>query len=184
MATRRSFLRQSTAGAAVLGAWGPLSPLAAIARDDPEVRPLEVLSKQEARLFDAWCDVLAIGARAARVSRFLDKYLSASFGGSLLMLRYLANPPLADFYLRGIAGIEAESNARFSASFVDLNDADKKAVVDAAATFSTQAWQEPVPPFFYFVSRSDAVDVVYGTEDGFRDLQVPYLAHIKPPSPW
>ena len=39
-------------------------------------------------------------------------------------------------------------------------------------------------PFFAFVVRADAVDVTYGTMDGFRDLGVPYMAHIEPPSRW
>jgi hypothetical protein len=45
-------------------------------------------------------------------------------------------------------------------------------------------WHDPPPPFFYFVSRADAVDVVYGTLEGFRRLRVPYLAHIRPTEPW
>ena len=32
--------------------------------------------------------------------------------------------------------------------------------------------------------RSDAVDVVYGTEGGFEELGIPYLAHIRPPADW
>ena len=39
-------------------------------------------------------------------------------------------------------------------------------------------------PFFYFVLRNDAVDVVYGTKDGIESLGIPYMAHIEPPSRW
>jgi len=34
------------------------------------------------------------------------------------------------------------------------------------------------------VVRNDAVDVVYGTQSGFEQLGVPYMAHIAPPSRW
>jgi hypothetical protein len=37
---------------------------------------------------------------------------------------------------------------------------------------------------FWFVLRSDAVDVVYGTKEGVERLGLPYMAHIEPPSRW
>jgi hypothetical protein len=37
---------------------------------------------------------------------------------------------------------------------------------EAAATSTTIAWTTHTPKLFYFVSRSDAVDVVYGTIKG------------------
>ena len=39
-------------------------------------------------------------------------------------------------------------------------------------------------PFFYFVLRNDAVDVVYGTKAGVESLDIPYMAHVEPPSRW
>jgi hypothetical protein len=36
----------------------------------------------------------------------------------------------------------------------------------------------------YFVARSDAVDVVYGTQAGFEKLGIPYMAHILPDKDW
>jgi hypothetical protein len=32
--------------------------------------------------------------------------------------------------------------------------------------------------------RADALDVVYGTPEGFDALGIPYMAHIKPEKPW
>ena len=37
---------------------------------------------------------------------------------------------------------------------------------------------------FYVCLRSDAVDVVYGTPEGFRKLNIPYMEHILPPEGW
>jgi hypothetical protein len=45
-------------------------------------------------------------------------------------------------------------------------------------------WRGPSAPLFYFALRSDAVDVVYGTIEGFRKLNVPYMPHIVPPRRW
>jgi hypothetical protein len=47
-----------------------------------------------------------------------------------------------------------------------------------------QGWQGPPPGFVYFVLRSDAVDVVYGTMDGYESLGVPYMPHIAPDKRW
>lgn len=45
-------------------------------------------------------------------------------------------------------------------------------------------WSGPPAPLVYFVLRSDALDVVYGTEAGFALLDVPYMPHIPPERRW
>ncbi len=45
-------------------------------------------------------------------------------------------------------------------------------------------WQGPPGPFVYLVTRSDAVDVVYGTMEGYESLGIPYMAHIVPERRW
>lgn len=182
--TRREFVLGSVSSALALGLSGALSPAGrARAEGAPPVR-LRVFSPDEAALYDAWCDVLAPGAAAAGVSRYLDKQLAAPNPDTLLLLRVLANPPLDAFYRGGIAGIDRESAERFGKPFVALAEPERRAVVDAAASASTAVWKEPEPGFFYFISRADAVDVVWGTLRGFRELCVPYLAHIRPREPW
>jgi len=47
-----------------------------------------------------------------------------------------------------------------------------------------EAWQGPPAGQVYFVLRSDAVDVVYGTMEGYESLGVPYLPHIAPDRRW
>jgi Gluconate 2-dehydrogenase subunit 3 len=180
LATRRAFLARAGVGVAALGVAGCVSPAGLAATHGRPPRRLRVFSKGEAATYGAWCDVLAIGAAKAGVAVFVDKYLAEPFPESLLLIRYLQNPPFTDFYLGGIAGIDQESEARFSLSFLDLDKAQKETVVEAAVTSSTVAWITPNPNFFYFVSRSDAVDVVCGTVAGFRDLRIPYLPHIRP----
>ena len=40
-----------------------------------------------------------------------------------------------------------------------------------------EGWQGPAGGFVYFVLRSDAVDVVYGTMEGYESLGVPFMPH-------
>ena len=60
-------------------------------------------------------------------------------------------------------------------------------VVNLISEFSASQpdqWQGPPSPLVYVLLRGDAVDVVYGTVEGFERLGVPYLPHILPPSNW
>ncbi len=187
--SRREFVCTSMASAVALGLWPVLSVSEALGHDGSKSGPptqLRVLTTDEAAVYDAWCDQLARGAAQAGASRYLDAQLAATRNEAFLILRVLVNPPFEDFYRRGIAGIEQEARARFGGdtSYANLSDAERRQVIDAAAADNTVAWESPSPSFFFFVSRGDAVDVVYGTEAGFRRLHVPYLAHIRPPGPW
>jgi len=182
--SRRSFVVSAGFGTAVLGAASSLSPAGLALAKGPRPGRLRVFSAAQAKTYAAWCEVLAIGAAGAGVAFFVDKYLAEPFPQSLLLIRYLQNPPFTEFYVSGISGIDEESRARFSLPFLALEENQRRAVVDAAVTSSTIAWTNPNPNFFYFVSRSDAVDVVYGTVAGFRDLRIPYDPHIRPKRPW
>lgn len=141
-------------------------------------------SEAQGNTYAAWCDLLAGGAAAAGVAHFADKYISGPYEQSLLLSRFLVTPPLSAFYLAGIAGIEQESRARFGGIFLSLARDKQIQIVDAAAGSKTQVWSAPEPFLFYLASRSDAVDVVYGTERGFENLDFPYQAHILPTAPW
>ena len=56
--------------------------------------------------------------------------------------------------------------------------------VDAMRQNKIDGWQGPPGALVYFVLRSDAVDVVYGTMEGYQQLGVPYMAHIAPEKRW
>jgi hypothetical protein len=45
-------------------------------------------------------------------------------------------------------------------------------------------WQGLPASLVYFVLRADALDVRYGTQQGFTDLNIPYMAHIAPVTQW
>jgi gluconate 2-dehydrogenase subunit 3-like protein len=147
MTNRREFLARAAYGAVALGAAGCVSAAGVPASHGAPPQRLRVFSKNQAATYAAWCDVLAIGAAKAGVTRFVDRYLARPYPDSLLMIRYLQNPPFDDFYLSGIAGIDQESQARFSKPFLELNIEERRSVVDAVATSSTMAWTDP-DPFF------------------------------------
>src|SRR3989475_7787670 len=54
----------------------------------------------------------------------------------------------------------------------------------ALPIWKLDGWQGPPGPFIYFVTRSDAVDVVYGTVEGYESLGIPYMPHIAPEKRW
>ena len=47
-----------------------------------------------------------------------------------------------------------------------------------------EGWQGPAGSFVYLLLRSDAVDVVYGTMEGYAALGIPYMPHIAPTKRW
>ena len=63
--------------------------------------------------------------------------------------------------------------------------ADKRAeFVEQIRQKVPEDWSGPPSPFFYFVSRGDAIDVYYGTVEGFERLGIPYMPHIIPIKRW
>ena len=52
--------------------------------------------------------------------------------------------------------------------------------VEPPSSDPARRWQGPPGPLVYTVLRSDAVDVVYGTVEGYEALGVPYMPHILP----
>ena len=47
-----------------------------------------------------------------------------------------------------------------------------------------EGWTGPSGGFVYTLLRSDAVDVVYGTMEGYAALGIPYKPHIAPTKRW
>ena len=66
----------------------------------------------------------------------------------------------------------------------ELDDAQSSALLAEIAGDKAPGWEGPPASFAFFVLRSDACDVVYGTEAGFASLGIPYMAHIAPAQAW
>ena len=147
--------------------------------------PFQVLSSDEVRAIDALGDTLLPGSADAGLAHFIDHQLGTAAEAQLLMIRYLGvNPPFTPFYRAGLAALDASALALHDRPFAELDQDTRSAFVGQMAQENPSGWEGPPAPFFYFVLRGDAIDVVYGTMEGIESLGIPYMAHIEPPSRW
>lgn len=181
---RRQFIRSGGFGLLAFSVGGTellLTPGEARARD----LPLQVLSDEEVRLLEALGEVLLPGAAKAGLAHFIDQQLAAPHADSLLIIRYLdIPPPYAPFYQGALRAAGVAALAAYGAPLYELDGAQGQSLVAAMARGEVADWQGPPAGLVYFVLRNDAVDLVYGTQEGFAKLGVPYQPHIVPPTPW
>jgi hypothetical protein len=167
--SRRDLLKQGAlfafAGARLL------TPAAARAAGEP----YRLFNPDQVRTLELLGEALVPGSKKAGLAHFIDIQLSGPAADSLLMIKYLGvNPPFTPFYASGLAAAAAAA----------ARAADMPSLLQALAKDDIRDWNGPPAPLFYFVLRNDAIDVVYGTTEGFESLGVPYMAHIPPPSGW
>jgi len=184
--SRRSFLRQGAAGALLLtfnlgGCEKKLTPADARAVGVK----YRTLTQAEVTTLEALGDVLVPGSSKNGLAHFVDHQLSGDPADSMLMIKYLrVPPPFTDFYRAGLKSVESSAQAEFGTSMARLTAEQGTALVAKMSAGTLKAWEGPPAPFFFFVLRNDSVDVTFGTQQGFEQLGVPYMAHIPPPSPW
>jgi hypothetical protein len=180
--TRRELLAKMGTGLVAItvsSAVGPVSPQQA--RASGEV--LRKLSAAEGRSLEALGDVLLPGAAKAGIAHFVDDQLGRDH--PLLLLGYLDYPgPFLEFYQQGLSALESLSAARHQTTFDKLSCERQTALVGEMAKGDPAEWKGPPAPLFYFATRADALDVVYGAKEGFERLAVPYMEHISPPAKW
>jgi len=183
-ANRRLVLKGAALGAlayTVGGAEVLLSPREAYAQGVP----LKVLTTDERAALEALGETLLPGAKDAGLAHYVDQQLSVPPGEALLMARAVGvMPPYANFYRAGLAALDAASQKTYGAKFAALAQEKRNEFVEAFRQKAPDGWSGPPSPFFYFVSRADAVDVFYGTVEGFERLGVPYMPHIAPLKRW
>lgn len=182
--TRRFFLTRTGAGLLTFSLGG-----CEIEMTPEEARknkvPYSVLDTEEVHILDALGETLLPGAAAAGLAHFIDHQLAAAPDRQLLMIKYLGvDPPFPAFYQTGLAALDTYSEKRYGLSFTAINSAQAHHLVAEISQKNPASWEGPPAPFFYFVLRNDAVDVLYGTKPGIEALGIPYMAHIEPPSPW
>lgn len=148
--------------------------------------PLDPLTAQEGAIIERLGNILVLGGGDAGLAHFLSDQLKRPHAESLLILRYLDVPPMyLDFYRAGLGAFDDSARKAYGRSFVSLAQAEAEALVRQALTTNPPGWSAPLPaPFFSFVIRADAVDVAYGTMQGFARLGVPYMGHIDPEPAW
>jgi hypothetical protein len=181
---RRVFLRGASMGLLAFTVGGAeilMSPGEARAR----AVPFRLLSGEEAETLEALGETLLPGAREAGVAHFIDQQVSVTPEEALLEARIVnVRPPFIDFYRAAIGGIDKASMARGGKRFATLSAAEQRDLIDQLRQNKIEGWQGPPAGLVYFVLRSDAVDVVYGTMEGYESLGVPYMAHIPPDKRW
>lgn len=181
---RRRFLRSSAIAlsAAAGGDLLCLHPSAAYAADLPH----RVLSATQAGTLQALAEAIVPGARQVGISHYIDMQLAAAPQDSLLMLKYLgvAAQDFTDFYRSGLDSAARLARSRFGRPWPSLDTSESANLLADIAGDTAGDWRGPPASFFFFVVRSDACDVLYGTRAGFDRLEIPYMAHIAPEQDW
>jgi hypothetical protein len=182
---RRALLKGAGMSALAFVAGGTevlLTPRAARAQNIP----FRTLTPEQAEALDALGETLVPGARAAGISHYIDQQISIPAEEALLEARILnIRPPYANFYRAALGAVDKASRAHDGdRGIAQLGDSERHAFVDMMRQNKIEGWQGPPGPFVYLVLRSDAVDVVYGTVDGYVGLGIPYMAHIAPEKRW
>ena len=181
---RRVFLKGASMGMlafTVGGAESLMTPAEARAR----AVPFRLLSGEEAETLEALGEALVPGAREAGVAHFIDQQVSVPASEALLEARIVnVRPPFVNFYRAAIGGVDKASTARSGKRFAALSAFEQHDFIDQLRQNKIDGWQAPPAGLVYFVLRSDAVDVVYGTMEGYESLGVPYMPHIVPDKRW
>jgi hypothetical protein len=188
---RRVFMEGAMIGALAFSVGGVetlLTPQQAYAQGVP----LRTLQPEEAKTLAAVGEALVPGARSAGLVQFIDQQISIPPEEALLEARIMnVRPPFANFYRAAIGAIDRASRSRSGGQsrsggrgFAELDATEQHDFIDTLRQNKIDGWQGPAAPFVYFLLRTDAVDVVYGTMDGYAKLGVPYMPHIAPTRSW
>ena len=181
---RRNFMRGAAIGALAFTVGGAQMLLTAREARAQGV-PFRLLKANEAETLEALGETLVPGARGAGIAHFIDQQLSVPPEEALLEARIVnVKPPYVNFYRAAIGAIDKASQARNGRRFAQLNALEQREFVDLMRQNKLDGWQGPAGPFVYLVTRSDAVDVVFGTMEGYEALGIPYMAHIAPEKRW
>jgi len=181
---RRAFMKGAAIGAlafSVGGAEVMLTPRQAHADNVP----LRTLTPDQAVTLDAVGETLVPGAKAAGITNFVDQQISGPPEQALLQARILnVRPPFANFYRAALGAVDGASDKTKGRKFAELSPDERHDFINLMRQNKIDGWQGPPGPFVFTVLRSDAVDVVYGTMEGYAALGVPYMPHIAPTKKW
>ena len=184
MNTRRDFIRGAGLGALAFSVGGATVLLTAREARAQGV-PYRTLKGGEAEVIESLGETLVPGARAAGIAHFIDHQVSVPPEEALLEARILnVRPPYLNFYRAALGAVDRAAKAQYGRGFADLPSGEQRELVNLVRQNKVEGWQGPPPGFVYLVLRSDAVDVVYGTEEGYQALGIPYMAHIAPLKRW
>ena len=144
-----------------------------------------LLNANEGETIEALGETLVPGARKAGIAHFIDQQISVPAEEALLQARiFNVRPPFANFYRAAIGAVDRGSEKVTGRKFAALSTTDQRDFVNNMRQNKIEGWTGPSGGFVYTILRSDAVDVVYGTMEGYAALGIPYQAHIVPTKRW
>jgi hypothetical protein len=147
--------------------------------------PFRLLKEHEADTIEALGETLVPGARRAGIAHFIDHQISVPADEALLQARiFNVRPPYANFYRAAIGAVDRGSEKVYGRKFAALQTGEQSEFVNNMRQNKIEGWTGPGAPFVYTLLRTDAVDVVYGTMEGYASLGIPYQAHIAPDRRW
>ena len=154
------------------GRWVKATPKAARERGFTP----QVLTATQCGALERVGDALVPGALQAGFAPFIDSQLALGCG-SKLIAKYLGVDPLDQ---QGFYSAVADNLITKLA----LPENTPEQLIGAMATDALTDWMGPPASYAFFVLRADALDVAYGTPEGFATLDIPYAAHIHPEPVW
>jgi hypothetical protein len=181
---RRGFVKGATLGALAFSVGGVevlMTPTEAKARNVP----FRLLDGHQGETLEALGETLVPQAREAGIAHYIDQQISVPPEAALLQARiFNVRPPFADFYRTSIIAVDQAGRKMFGKEFVQLGAADQRDFVDRMRQNKIEDWKGRPQGLTYAVLRADAVDVVYGTMEGYESLGIPYMPHIPPEKRW
>jgi Gluconate 2-dehydrogenase subunit 3 len=181
---RRGFVKGATLGALAFTVGG-----AQIIMSAGEARArgvhFRLLDAHQGETLEALGETLVPQARECGISHFIDQQLSVPANESLLQARiFNFRPPFADFYRAAISSVDGACQKMSGKNFVQLTAQEQHDFVDRMRQNKIEGWTGKPGALAYAVLRADAVDVVYGTMEGYEALGIPYMPHIPPEKRW
>jgi hypothetical protein len=181
---RRGFVKGATLGALAFTVGG-VEILMAPGEARTRGVPFRLLDAHQGETLEALGETLVPQARECGVAHFIDQQLSVPAQESLLQARILNfRPPFAEFYRAAIVSVDGASRQMFGKDFAGLAAGDQHALVGLMRQNKLEGWTGKPGALVYAVLRADAVDVVYGTMEGYEALGIPYMPHIPPEKRW
>jgi hypothetical protein len=181
---RRSFVKGASLGALAFTVGGAELIMAA---GEARARgvPFRLLDAHQGETLEALGETLVPTARESGIAHFIDQQLSVPPHESLLQARiFNFRPPFAEFYRTTIAAVDAASQKLYGRDFAQLSSAEQREFVASMRQNKIEGWTGRPGALVYAVLRADAVDVVYGTMEGYEALGIPYMPHIPPEKRW
>jgi Gluconate 2-dehydrogenase subunit 3 len=146
--------------------------------------PLRQLDAAQLRILERLAETILPGSPQHGLAHYIDHQLGVDPDDALLIAKYFqVRPPYKDFYAAGLKTAAAKAQQLSGKPLADMNASEMKSAVREISRPDMVIEGYPLG-LFYICLRSDAVDVTYGTPQGFARLNVPYLEHIMPPEGW